>query len=36
MKILAVDDELVSRKKMQKIMVNSGECEEVESGSAVI
>jgi len=36
MKILVVDDELVSRKKMQKIMVNPGECEEVESGSAAI
>ena len=36
MKTLVVDDELVSRKKMQKIMVNLGECEEVESGSAAI
>jgi len=36
MKILVVDDELVSRKKMQKIMVNFGECEEVESGSEAI
>ena len=32
MKILVVDDELVSRKKMQKIMVNLGECEMVEGG----
>jgi len=36
MKTLVVDDELVSRKKMQKIMVNLGECEAVESGSAAI
>jgi len=36
MKILVVDDELVSRKKMQKIMVNFGECEEFESGSEAI
>ena len=36
MKTLVVDDELVSRKKMQKIMENFGECEAVESGSAAI
>lgn len=35
-RILVVDDQLVSRKKMQRIMVSLGECEEVESGSAAI
>ena len=32
MKILVVDDELVSRKKLEKIMEGLGECETVESG----
>jgi two-component system chemotaxis response regulator CheY len=32
MKILVVDDELVSRKKMQKIMEGLGECTAVASG----
>ena len=36
MKTLVVDDELVSRKKMQKIVDTLGECEAVESGSAAI
>ena len=36
MKILIVDDELVSRKKMQKIMGNFGECEEVDCGKMAI
>jgi two-component system chemotaxis response regulator CheY len=36
MKALVVDDELVSRKKLQKIMESLGECEAVESGSAAI
>ena len=36
MKTLVVDDELVSRKKLQKIMEGLGECEAVESGSAAI
>ncbi|MFC1532055.1 HDOD domain-containing protein [Thermodesulfobacteriota bacterium] len=36
MKILIVDDELVSRMKMQKIMNSIGECEAVESGSAAV
>jgi len=36
MKILVVDDETVSRKKLQKIMSSFGECEEVESGKAAI
>ncbi|MBW1691998.1 MAG: response regulator [Deltaproteobacteria bacterium] len=36
MKTLVVDDELVSRKKMQRIMDGFGECEAVESGSAAI
>ena len=36
MKILVVDDELVSRKKMQKLMENIGECEAVESGNGAI
>ena len=36
MKILVVDDELVSRKKLQKILSNLGECGAVESGKAAI
>ncbi len=36
MKILVVDDELVSRKKMQKIMESFGECEAVEKGEAAV
>ena len=32
MKILIVDDELVSRKKLEKIMESLGECESVENG----
>lgn len=33
MKILVVDDELVSRKKMHKIMEQAGECESYETGA---
>lgn len=33
MKILIVDDELVSREKMKKIMSSYGECQAVENGS---
>ncbi len=36
MKILIVDDELVSRKKMQKIMESFGECDAVDSGKAAM
>ncbi len=36
MKILVVDDELVSRKKMEKIMMLIGECEAVENGQDAI
>ncbi len=36
MKVLVVDDELVSRKKMQNIMAGFGECESVESGDAAV
>jgi len=36
MKILIVDDEAVSRKKMQNIMEDFGECEIVESGEAAV
>lgn len=36
MKILIVDDELVSRKKMEKIMQHYGTCHVVESGVAAI
>ncbi|MBF0237853.1 MAG: response regulator [SAR324 cluster bacterium] len=36
MKILVVDDEIVSRKKMQKIMEEFGECIAVDSGKAAI
>ena len=36
MKILVVDDELVSRQKMKKIMDGFGQCETVESGTAAI
>ncbi len=32
MKILVVDDELVSRQKMMKIMASLGDCEAVENG----
>jgi len=33
MKTLVVDDELVSRKKMKKILDGFGKCDAVESGS---
>ena len=36
MRILVVDDEIVSRKKMQIIMEGIGECEAVESGAAAL
>lgn len=36
MKILVVDDELVSRSKMQKIMESFGECEAVTSGAEAV
>ena len=36
MKTLVVDDELVSRNKMQRIMDGFSECEAVESGNAAI
>jgi HD-like signal output (HDOD) protein/ActR/RegA family two-component response regulator len=36
MKILVVDDELVSRKKMQAIMDGLGECEAVENGNDAV
>jgi len=36
MKILVVDDELVSRKKMMKIIANFGQCEGVKNGQAAI
>ncbi len=36
MKILVVDDELVSRKKMMKILSDSGQCEGVKDGKAAI
>jgi len=36
MKTLIADDELVSRKKMQKIMEAFGECETVETGTAAV
>jgi len=36
MRILTADDELVSRKLMEKIMTNYGECEAVASGQAAI
>ena len=36
MRILVVDDEIVSRKKMQIIMEGFGECEAVESGTAAL
>lgn len=35
-KVLVVDDELVSRNKMRKIMESFGECEAVESGDAAV
>ena len=36
MKILLVDDELVSRKKLKKILEGLGECVAVESGPAAL
>jgi len=36
MKILVVDDELVSRKKMMKIVTDFGQCEGVINGKAAI
>ena len=36
MRILVVDDELVSRKKLEKILSNLGECTVVDSGSAAL
>ncbi len=36
MKILIVDDEMVSRRKMQIIMREYGECQTVENGNAAI
>lgn len=36
MKTLIVDDELVSRKKMQKIMENFGDCQTAETGTAAV
>lgn len=36
MKILVVDDEIVSRKKMEKIMEDFGECRVVDSGTAAV
>ena len=36
MRVLVVDDERVSRKKMQRIMSSLGECEAVDRGSAAI
>ena len=36
MKILVVDDELVSRKKMEKIMEAAGECMVAENGAEAI
>ncbi len=36
MKILVVDDEIVSRKKMEKIMDGLGECQIVDSGTSAV
>ena len=36
MKILTVDDELVSREKMKKIMTGFGKCESVDNGNAAV
>lgn len=36
MKILVVDDELVSRKKMMKIVGDFGQCEAVKNGKAAV
>lgn len=36
MKILIVDDEIVSRMKMFKIMMNFGDCDEAEGGAEAI
>ena len=36
MKILVVDDEMISREKMKMIMSHFGECEAVESGAEAV
>jgi two-component system chemotaxis response regulator CheY len=36
MRVLVVDDELVSRKKMEKIMIAFGDCVAVDSGEAAL
>jgi two-component system chemotaxis response regulator CheY len=36
MKILVVDDEMVSREKMKMIMSHFGECEAVENGADAV
>ncbi|HPS93510.1 MAG TPA: response regulator, partial [Deltaproteobacteria bacterium] len=36
MKILVVDDELVSRMKMKRIMDSLGECKEADMGSQAV
>ena len=36
MKILVVDDDLVSRKKMMKILTDFGQCEDIKNGKAAI
>ena len=36
MKVLVVDDELVSRSKMKKIMENFADCEEAENGESAV
>jgi len=36
MKILVVDDEIVNRKKMEKILTSFGECDAVDSGKAAL
>ncbi len=36
MRIMVVDDELVSRKKMEKILSNFGEIEAIENGEKAV
>ena len=36
MKVIVVDDELVSRKKMEKIMAGLGDCQAFDNGKSAL